>query len=123
MKVSKRRRVPDESEELAGSSKSSLTLDKSLEIFLSSQEARRHSKYTLNGYKYTLRGFFAYMVDQFAYTDLEQITESDVLAWMVHLRSANSSTGKPYSSTSIQTYCRDVIAFFHWMVQHDHLRV
>jgi len=123
MKVSKRRRVPDESEQLVSSSKSSLTFDKSLEIFLSSQEARRHSKYTLNGYKYTLRGFFAYMSDQFSYTDLEQIMENDVLAWLAYLRTAIASTGKPYSSKSIQTYCRNVISFFHWMSQHDHLSV
>lgn len=31
--------------------------------------------------------------------------------------------GRPYSSRSIQTYCRDVLTFFRWLVDHSYLAV
>ena len=40
-----------------------------------------------------------------------------------YLRNTTSRLGRPYSSRTIETYSRDVMAFFRWLVEHKHLKV
>jgi len=63
------------------------------------------------------------MVDTHEYAFMSQITETDILGWLSYLRNTRNKQGRPYSSRSIETYSRDVSVFFHWLVQHKHLKV
>jgi site-specific recombinase XerD len=101
----------------------SMTFEKALEVFLLYQDAARHSKATQKDYYRVLTLFIRYMHDVHQYTVIDQVTESEIIEWMAHLRNTQSKWGKPYSSRSIQTYIRDVGVFFNWLTEHKHLTV
>ncbi len=54
---------------------------------------------------------------------MEQVTEGDILGWLAHLRNSLNRYGRPYSSRTIATYNRNVLTFFHWLVDHRYLTV
>jgi len=101
----------------------SMTLGKALEAFLLAQNAAGHTKATYKDYERIIGLFLRYMAETHGYTVVKQITEADILGWLAHLRDTLNMFGRPYSSRSVQTYSRDVSVFFHWLVQHDHLKV
>ncbi len=101
----------------------SMSLEKALEMFLVAQEAKGHSKATHTDYRCVVGLFIRYMNDTHGYTAIQQIKEEDVLAWLAHLRTVTSKRGRPFSSRSIETYCRDVLAFFHWLTDHHYLTI
>ena len=120
MKLSKRRKGGNKpvSEQVM---KAELSFEKALKLFLEAQDAANHSKVTLKDYKSVVGAFLCYMHDAHGYTTVDQITEADIFAWLSYLRNVDSRLGKPYSSRSIETYSRDVRAFFIWLAQHKHL--
>src|SRR5215469_6838080 len=101
----------------------SMTLGKALEAFLLAQNAAGHTKATYEDYERIIGLFLRYMAKTHGYTVVKQITEVDILGWLAHLRDTLNMFGRPYSSRSIQTYSRDVSVFFHWLVQHNHLKI
>src|SRR6266487_46356 len=124
MKYSKRRRdllLSDDQVEV--NSKPYMTFDEALEAYISSHSAKGDSKYTMKNYRSVIRRFSRYMADIRGHITVDQVSEPDVDAWLSELRLLKSSRGKPYSSHSIQTYCRDVLIFFHWLVDHGHLEM
>ncbi len=100
-----------------------MTLEKALEVFLLAQDAMGNSKATLQDYKMVVGIFLRYMSETHKHTAIKQITEADVLGWLSYLRNTTNKQGKPYSSRSIETYSRDVAAFFKWLVEHKHITV
>ena len=100
-----------------------MTLEKALEVFLLAQDAARHSKETYKDYRSVIGLFLRYMADTHRYTAIKQVTEADVLGWLSYLRNTTSRLGRPYSSRTIETYSRDVMVFFRWLVEHKHLKV
>ncbi|GER86186.1 tyrosine recombinase XerD [Dictyobacter vulcani] len=123
MKYTKRRRKVDGSMPSDHTVGSGLTLHEALEVFLLSHDARGHSKNTSIHYRGPLRKLLNYLSTNYHYKTIDQVEEVAVLGWLAHIRSVNNSWGKPYSSRSVQAFTRCVIAFFHWLVQHDHLQV
>ncbi len=121
MKYSKRRKDMGEGFLGEDSKLRFITFDKALGMFLDSQDASNHSKATYNDYSRVLNLFLYYMHDKHSYTLIQQVTEQDIIGWLSFLRNTLSSRGRPYSSKSIETYARDVIAFFNWLVRHGHL--
>jgi len=121
MKLSKRRQ--NIGQVVAHPGIASTSLDAALEAFLTSQAAAGHSEASQEDYKCVVGLFLRYMEDTHQYVSIQQITEQDVLGWLAYLRSAENAYGRPYSSRSIQTYCRDVLAFFRWLVDHSYLAV
>jgi integrase/recombinase XerC len=65
--------------------------------------------------------FLRYLSETYHYTCIQEVKESDILAWFAHLRNSLSNRGKPYSSRSIQTYSVDVLVFFRWLVKHKYI--
>ena len=121
-KMSKRRRPKNEnasSEPVV----TSMSLDKALEVFLLAQDASGNSKETIKDYKTVVGIFLRYMSEKHHYTAIKQVTEADILEWLSHLRNTSNKQGRPYSSRSIETYSRDVAAFFKWLVAHGHISV
>lgn len=118
MKFSKRRQGANNQNTVASN-----TFEAALNAFLTAQDAAGHSKKSKLDYQTVVGLFLRYMSATYQYTTIEQITEPDALSWLAHLRTTNSTYGKPYSSRSIQTYCRDVKVFFHWLVDHNYLTV
>jgi site-specific recombinase XerD len=100
-----------------------MTLEKALEVFLLAQNAAGHSKATYEDYERVIGLFLRYMAEMHGYTAMKQITEADIVGWLAHLRNTPNRFGRPYSSRSIETYSRDVAVFFHWLVDHNHLKV
>lgn len=100
-----------------------LTFEKALLMFLESQDADNHSKQTHKDYQHVVGAFLRYMSENHSYTIIQEITEGDIIAWLSFLRNTTSKWGKPYSSRSIETYARDVVAFFNWLLHHEHIRV
>lgn len=98
-----------------------LSFEKALAAFLEAQDASNHSRMTKSDYKTVLGIFLRYMANTHKYTSIQQITEGDILGWMAHLRNSLSSRGTPYKDTTIATYSRDVLTFFHWLVDHRYL--
>ncbi|HEY3993574.1 MAG TPA: tyrosine-type recombinase/integrase [Ktedonobacteraceae bacterium] len=91
--------------------------------YIIAHDAGGHSKYTMRNYRSVISRFLQYMTAERGYTTIDQIEENDILEWLADLRGSISSRGGDYSPRTIQSYCRDVIAFFHWLVQHGHLEV
>src|SRR5450755_3286384 len=122
MRYSKRRQVlateVDSKPQLA-----SLSFEKALNAFLQVQDSAGHSRVTRADYKTVVGLFLRYMTDTHGYSCVDEITESDLLGWLAHLRNSNSSLGTPYSTRTIATYCRDVLTFFHWLIDHKYLQV
>lgn len=100
-----------------------MTLEKSLEIFLMAQDAAGNSKATMSDYKMVVGIFLKYITETHGYTAIKQVKEEDVLQWLAYLRNKTNKLGRPYSSRSIQTYSRDVAAFFKWLSEHGHIPV
>jgi site-specific recombinase XerD len=101
----------------------SLSFEKALNAFLQVQDSAGHSRVTRADYKTVVGLFLRYMTDTHGYSCVDEITESDLLGWLAHLRNSNSSLGTPYSTRTIATYCRDVLTFFHWLIDHKYLQV
>jgi len=99
------------------------TFESALNALLTAHDAVGHSKVTLEDYKRTIGLFLRYMADTHGYTHVQQITEHDVLEWLAYLRNTPNRLGRPYSSRTIETYCRTVLVFFHWLVNHNYLVV
>ena len=97
-----------------------MTLEKALDVFLKAQHAAGNSIVTQKDYKRVLGLFVRYM-STLGHALIDDIKEVDILEWLSHLRSMTSRRGGPLSSRSIQTYSRDVAAFFRWLVQHKYL--
>lgn len=100
-----------------------LSFESALSTFLTAHEAAGHSKDTHRDYKRVIGIFIRYMHDKHQYVAVNQVREQDIVEWLAYLRNATSRFGRPYSSRSIQTYCRDVNVFFRWLVQHNYLKV
>jgi len=101
----------------------STTFESALEAFLLANDAAGHSKETHKTYRSVVGTFLQYMTDTHKYAAIQQITEPDIIGWLAHLRKSSSMYGRPYSSRTIQTYCRDVSIFFHWLEKHQYLAV
>lgn len=101
----------------------STSFESALNAFLVAQDALRHSKITIEDYQRTVKLFIRYMTDKHQYTAIQQVTESDILGWLAYLRNTPNRLGRPYSSRTIETYCRNVLVFFHWLISHNYLVV
>ena len=101
----------------------STSFETALDVFLKAQDAMGHSKVSQRSYQYAIGLFLRYMAEAHKYTTVQQITEQDVLGWLSHLRNTLNRRAQLYSSRSIETYYRDVLAFFNWLVGHHYLTV
>jgi len=100
-----------------------IPFDKALEVFLNAHEAEGHSSYTGVTYRSVLVGFWGYMHEVHHYEMADQVTEADILEWVVYLRSAISHRGRPYTSSTVQSKVRVVILFYHWLFKHKKIAV
>src|SRR5690349_2224356 len=129
MELSKRRRKPVEQKDqetgqiVAHPALAALTFEAALDAFLNAQNAEGHSKVTQEDYDRVLTPFLRYMKEQHGYTNMQQIQEVDIYGWLSHLRNNPSRLGKPYSTRTIETYSRSVVAFFNWLERHHFLAV
>lgn len=98
-----------------------LTFEKAVSVFVQGKEAKGCSRVALHDYKTAVNIFLRYMVEKHDYIMIADIAERDILEWLAYLRNTNSSRGKPYSSRSIQTYCRHVLVFFQWLLTHEYI--
>jgi len=92
-------------------SSGSMTFDKALEIYLNAYEAS------------VLLGFWAYISKVHQHEMVDRVTESDIVGWMVYLRTATSKRGRPYTTATIQSKVRDVIVFYNWLFSHKKIAV
>src|SRR5262249_30699062 len=88
---------------------------RALEHYLIWHEAEGHSRKTELVYHKTLRPFFAYLKDEQQVEDLGDLTLEHLRAWLVWLRNTPGPHDRPRSSKTIETYCRQVKAFLHWL--------
>jgi site-specific recombinase XerD len=80
-------------------------------------EAEGHSRKTELVYQQTLRPFFTYLASEHHLTDLTDLaalTLNELRAWLVWLRNTPGPHGRPRSSKTIESYCRQVKAFTRW---------
>jgi site-specific recombinase XerD len=122
MKMSKRRQNTD-GQVIAHPGIASTPFESALEAFLKAQDAAGHSKVTQDDYKRVVKPFLRYMVSERGYTYIQEITEHDIFAWLSYLRNTPNRLNKPYSSRTIETYCRNVLVFFNWLLEHHYLTV
>jgi len=66
--------------------------------------------------------FLRYIANTCGYTNINQITEADVVDWLSYLRNTTSRIGRAYSSRTIETYSRDVRIFFNWLIEHGYVK-
>src|SRR5690242_17586429 len=124
MEVSKRQqRRRQIGEVVAHPAVAALPFERALELFLAAQEGSGNSKETYKDYAVAIRLFCSVITALYGHTSIQQVTEADIYGWLAHLRNTPSRFGRPYKSTTIQTYCRDVSVFFHWLVDHHYLAV
>jgi len=119
----RRKEGQEGSQIVAHPSVGSTSFESALNAFITAHDAAGHSKVTLEDYKRTLGIFISYMVEVHQYKSIQQVTEHDVLDWLAHLRNTPSRLGRPYSSRTIESYCRIMLVFFHWLINHNYLAV
>ena len=100
-----------------------LSFERALEVFLAAQEGSGNSVETHKDYAAVIRLFYSAMTTLYGHSTMQQVTEADIYGWLAHLRSTPSQWGRPYKSTTLQTYCRNVGIFFRWLVEHRYLAV
>jgi site-specific recombinase XerD len=86
-----------------------------MEHYLIWHEAEGHSRKTEPVYRKTLRPFFAYLKEEQQVEDLGDLTLEHLRAWLVWLRNTPGPHDRPRSSKTIESYCRQVKAFLHWL--------
>ena len=128
MKLSKRRQpkiegVDQESRVVSHPATAATSFEAALGAFLNAQDAAGHSKMTQEDYERSVGLFLRYMKNEHGYTSIQQVTEADILGWLSHLRNSQSRLGKPYSTRTIETYSRNVVAFFNWLTGHLYLNI
>ena len=122
MRMSKRRNGTD-GQVIAHPGIASTPFESALEAFLKAQDAAGHSKVTQDDYERVVKLFLRYMADEHGYKSIQEITENDIFGWLSHLRNTPNRLNKPYSSRTIETYCRNVLVFFNWLLEHHYLTV
>ena len=122
MRMSKRRHGTD-GQVIAHPGIASTPFESALEAFLKAQDAAGHSKVTQDDYERVVKLFLRYMADEHRYKSIQEITENDIFGWLSHLRNTPNRLNKPYSSRTIETYCRNVLVFFNWLLEHHYLTV
>lgn len=122
MKLSKRRQKGD-GQIVNHPAIAATSFEAALDAFVNAQDAAGHSRVTQEDYRRVVSFFLRYMKNEHGYTNVQQITESDIFAWLSHLRNTPTRSGKPYSSRSIETYSRTVFAFFNWLTKHLYLTI
>jgi len=90
-------------------------LQRAMEHYLIWHEAEGHSRKTELVYRKTLRPFFACLNDEQQIDDLGNLTLEHLRAWLVWLRNTPGPHDRPRSSKTIESYCRQVKAFLHWL--------
>ena len=95
-----------------------------LKKYLNWHEAEGHSRKTETVYTRTLRPFFAYLKTEHQLEDLSLLDIDHLRAWLVWLRNTPTPRGNPHSSKTIESYCRQVMAFTRWcfaesILDHD----
>lgn len=84
--------------------------------YLTWHEAEGHSRKTEEDYQKTLRPFFAYLMNEHGLTDLGALELDHLRAWLVWLRNTPTPHGRPRSSKTIESCCRQMMAFVRWCV-------
>jgi site-specific recombinase XerD len=82
-------------------------------------ESEGHSRKTESVYEKTLTPFFAYLKSEYQIDDLIQVGIEHIRAWLVWLRNTPSQRKQPRSSKTIESYCRQVMAFFQWCINEE----
>jgi site-specific recombinase XerD len=77
-------------------------------------EAEGHSRKTEKDYTKTLLPFFRYLRSEHEIDDLCQLQVNHIRAWLVWLGNTPSYRHQPRSSKTIESYCRQVMAFLRW---------
>jgi site-specific recombinase XerD len=82
-------------------------------------ESEGHSRKTEAVYELTLKPFFKYLREEHQVEDLTQIDLNHLRAWLVWLRNTPSQRNMPRSSKTIESYCRQVMAFLRWCMEEE----
>jgi site-specific recombinase XerD len=67
-------------------------------------------------YEKTLRPFFVFLKNEYQIEDLTQLQVDQIRVWLVWLRNTPGQHGQPRSSKTVESYCRQVLAFLRWCV-------
>jgi site-specific recombinase XerD len=92
---------------------------KVLKRYILWHESEGHSRKTESVYEKTLTPFFHYLESEHQINDLTQVGIEHIRAWLVWLRNTPSQRKMPRSSKTIESYCRQVMAFFRWCKDED----
>lgn len=95
------------------------TLTQVLQQYVLWHESEGHSRKTESVYKKTLAPFFAYLKSDHQIEDVNDIQLEHLRAWLVWLRNTPGQHDKPRSSKTIESYCRQVMAFLRWCVEEE----
>jgi site-specific recombinase XerD len=82
-------------------------------------DAEGHSRKTEDVYQKTLRPFFAFLKTEHDLDDLAQVEVDHVRSWLVWLRNTPGQHHRPRSSKTVESYCRQVMAFLRWCVEES----
>lgn len=101
-----------------------LDLESVLQRYLTWHDSEGHSRRTESCYGGTLRPFFAYLKTEHELTDLAQLQIDHLRAWLVWLRNTPAKNGQQRSPKTIESYCRQMMAFVRWcyaeeILDHD----
>ncbi|MBA3824252.1 MAG: tyrosine-type recombinase/integrase [Ktedonobacterales bacterium] len=110
---------PAEAPPARKSSPPAQTLESVLHRYVNWHEAEGHSRKTEQDAKTNLRPFFRYLKTEFDITHVEQVEVDNIRSWLVWLRNTPSQRKRPRSSKTIESYCRQVMAFFRWCMAEE----
>ena len=121
MQLIKRGTLPKESKPTKKQQKNTIIIDPQdiLQKYLTWHDAEGHSRKTQLDYKKTLRPFYAYLKNEHGIVDLSLLSIDTLRAWLVWLRNTPGPQGNPRSSKTVESYCRQIMAFLRWCYREE----
>ncbi len=90
-----------------------------LKQYLNWHEAEGYSRKTQADYRKNMHALFGYLKTEQDIDDLSQLRVDHLRSWLVWLRNTPSQHGKQRSSKTIESYCRQALAFFRWRTAEE----
>lgn len=96
-----------------------MTLQKSIEDFLTDRELNNHTAKTIRTYEQRLRYFKTWLESTHGILYVEDLQLIHLRGWIGHLQKTPTYRGKELSDESIHSYGQSLMAFCHWLESEE----
>lgn len=98
----------------------SMTVTQAIRAFRDYQDSKGYTEATQESYKKVLVLIDRYLASRHQIVEVDQVGEPHLRQWLIDLRHEPGRYGER-SSKTIQTYCRHMRPFFHWLYEQGYI--